>query len=1223
MNDSDLLDKVERGRRRETFRTQRRRRGRQLRRRTYGFIGMAVAFAAVIAAPSVMSYGGVWRSIITSRLADAGWSAEIESVRLGWITPLTLRSIEAAGPSGRSQIAIADVQAKITLWDYFRGELLRDWGTIAIDGVTVQTDVYTGGTTIEDDVRRLMSDQTDGASPSFNVVVDNVRARLKQSDTQRVWQMDSATLHIASATGQVDASMTGIVTDDRGNGGELHFKTGLKPRDATGTIDVTGESLPASLLTLVQQRMTNPESSAAGTVAVGGDITGSTSIDFGPGRWAVSFDPVEMRELQTAVADQTATVRLTNHVGAIRGRLWSVDGVITAENFAFDTDFAHGGFDGRWTGVHRGEPSATTIVPGSMRYLNELLAFMRSVDGRGQATIDLARLQTAMPGLMRGDRNASVDSGEVRLTVRSQPDRDNGTKSDVNLSIKNVAAVTEQGRRVAIGPMTASTQVKHGVNGDWYADSFEFASQFGTARGGGHIEDGEITFDIDINRLVSEFEPLMTSDRSPASGRARGRIGWQSDQTNRWRLEGDANLTDFAVGAESNVQTGTVDLIAKVNATGTMRAGRLVRLDEADAELKTGTSRMGVMLAAPLDEPMSNQTANRELTLDWLIEGSAAELIETLRRTRGLDWRSYAPAGTVKLDGSVGVRGNQIAFTAANLDWQNPRLTIGGTAISQERLEGQFEGRFQWDRDVTIDHAHLRSSSFSLAAEGHWANRPGTLISADSSTVKLNRVRVKVNAELDRLSRLATASSVPPPAVPFRGVAPRGVPFRTVSAGRPDRTSLQTSRQIGGTVRGEFDIRSDERERWTVRGDIRADDFGVYQQASNELRTVWFEPTVDVTAIATMPEDPTHTQAIYFPELSIASDWITLNSEAGIEQTEQGWRLAAKGPAKYDSRSVADKLTALTGTSVVARGVHTAEVQLSVDHRGVQTDWRADTSVGWDAASIGGLTFGSADVPVVIENDRVRIDRSVIPTGGGSISPAATVYYGGPVRIEVDPGVIATDVELTRELTASWLRYVAPVMADATGIDGVVGVTLDASTIRLDQPDRSEVSGVVDIRGATMTAGPMVDNLLVGVDNARRLAGSLSDREVRRTGRTLVEMPPQQVAFDFRRGVVTHQRMFFTIDRAGIMTSGRVTTDGRLDMVAQMLIEESWVGRDLGSLAGRRLTLPIGGTLDDIRVDTSAVGRLLTQAVIQAGQEKAQSFVDEQLQKGLGRLLGK
>jgi hypothetical protein len=92
------------------------------------------------------------------------------------------------------------------------------------------------------------------------------------------------------------------------------------------------------------------------------------------------------------------------------------------------------------------------------------------------------------------------------------------------------------------------------------------------------------------------------------------------------------------------------------------------------------------------------------------------------------------------------------------------------------------------------------------------------------------------------------------------------------------------------------------------------------------------------------------------------------------------------------------------------------------------------------------------------------------------------------------------------------------------------------------------------------------------------------------------------------------------IDRAKVTTSGRVTIDGQLDLIAQIPLDASWIGSDLSVLSGQTITIPVNGTLDRPRLDSSGIQRIVADMGTRAAQEAGANFLQEQLGRGQQQL---
>ena len=226
--------------------------------------------------------------------------------------------------------------------------------------------------------------------------------------------------------------------------------------------------------------------------------------------------------------------------------------------------------------------------------------------------------------------------------------------------------------------------------------------------------------------------------------------------------------------------------------------------------------------------------------------------------------------------------------------------------------------------------------------------------------------------------------------------------------------------------------------------------------------------------------------------------------------------------------------------------------------------------------------------------------------------------------MQLERGSGADSIYLTREMTDKWLKYIAPLAADTARIEGTIGVDLDEAIIVVDQPEQSRMIGRLNVGGIEMTSGPMANQIFAGIDQLRMLARSISSSpEDPDRNRTLITMPPQTVDFVVDRGIVQHNRMFFNVDRAEVITSGQVAMNGQLNMVAQVPLDARWLGSDLKGLAGQPVTLPIDGTLSRPSLDSSGVRKVVAELGTQDIQQTAENYLQKQLVTGFDSLFGR
>ena len=190
---------------------------------------------------------------------------------------------------------------------------------------------------------------------------------------------------------------------------------------------------------------------------------------------------------------------------------------------------------------------------------------------------------------------------------------------------------------------------------------------------------------------------------------------------------------------------------------------------------------------------------------------------------------------------------------------------------------------------------------------------------------------------------------------------------------------------------------------------------------------------------------------------------------------------------------------------------------------------------------------------------------------------------GSGQELVIDPVVLLDRQTLTPALCAHGLQLVAPVLADATSVEGNVSLDLREFRIPLDQPDRSKREKQLTISGSLQlheVRAALKSPLLVQIaDVVSAVVGKSAPSSIR-------VLDNSRVDFDVRDGRAYHQGLAFVIPQVSeelvIRTSGTVGVDESLDIdivadfPAQMAANIPVIRR----LTQAPLRLHVAGTLD-------------------------------------------
>jgi hypothetical protein len=183
-------------------------------------------------------------------------------------------------------------------------------------------------------------------------------------------------------------------------------------------------------------------------------------------------------------------------------------------------------------------------------------------------------------------------------------------------------------------------------------------------------------------------------------------------------------------------------------------------------------------------------------------------------------------------------------------------------------------------------------------------------------------------------------------------------------------------------------------------------------------------------------------------------------------------------------------------------------------------------------------------------------------------------------RLEIEPGVVVANTQLTTGACRDLLKYIAPVLAGATEASGHFSIDLDRWEVPLNDFAQGQGSGRLTIHDLTVGPGPLVHELAA-----------------------VLKVPPKTVAventpvtFRLADGRMHHSQLTFRLQRLVISTTGSVgVADGSLAMMAELSLPEQLLAERpvLAALAKGKLRIPITGTLQKPKVDGKALVRSL------------------------------
>ena len=683
-------------------------------------------------------------------------------------------------------------------------------------------------------------------------------------------------------------------------------------------------------------------------------------------------------------------------------------------------------------------------------------------------------------------------------------------------------------------------------------------------------------------------------------------------------MHGAGTADDLALSLPGGRRWVTRRLSATIDSLGNRRGGSLW-LQRGSVQLDGDNLSGTLELTEPTD--VLDSRSNKPLRLRASGDLMAASALAAPW------WPAAAKplAGRFELAATAQLRpGGPIAVRQSSLSLDNSAWQLGATTLTQNRITADFGGLVDFSAGLfRIDAANIVGETASAGLHGRIA--PGAADVEVAWRVDLGRIR-------SALGSVAAAAG--------RGGVIRPVSV-TTPARPPVRPAAKPPMTLAGVVDGRTEIFNDQ-EGWRLRHELLASDVALTEpptDRSGRPRTLWAETEVQIDGVTWLQP---HRQSITAEPLRIRTGTLAATLEGRYSYADGGTDVRLAGPVEAAMDPLSARVSSLAGTSITATGLHRTDLSIAY---AAAPDGRyafnVETSLGWDRLAAGGMIFGPAVVDLAVDEQRVRIapvNVTVVgatrrdnsgrfesqPSGQpGTLRLSGDLVYRPALRLELPAGRLARDIELTPDLTAAWLRYLAPIASDAAQIQGRFGIDIDDGVVDLEDARGTRLTGRLGIDGVQMQAGPLADQTIAAARQIQSFLAIGSAMVPPAGGRTLVTLPPQTVDFTVAGGAIDHRALRLQIGSAEVITGGRVTTDGRLDLTAQVPLQAKWLGADLRRLAGQSMTLPVTGTLQQPRLDTNGIRRVAADLGTQAVQGAAENYLQEQVDRGLGKLFGR
>ncbi|HJN10033.1 MAG TPA: hypothetical protein QF564_15205 [Pirellulaceae bacterium] len=1137
--------------------------------------------------------------------ATEGFEGKISTgyISAGWFSSIVVNDVVAQDKQGEPILLASTARTKNTLLSLIIDP--TNVGVIRIDQPKLNLVLKENTSNLEDAIRPLLTQPASDSGP-VNITIEFVDGTVTAFDgpTGRKWNAEginvTLTSHGADAKTIVhfEANVTGSDAQPGSLVADVMWQQSTDGSSAAlGSGNLTAEVRRFDLSVLESLlRRGAPGINLTGTL--GGDVR----IDWGARGETANLSAITVEQLQLIAPQWLGPDRVALQGISLQGLISRQDDTWKVTDLAVASDVISLRAEGQ---------GATRVSP-----LEDLSAVLADVWQRGAyqvaGNVDVARLAQMLPSTLRIRESVELTSGRVSGSLTAQQGNE-GSQWRTLVTASDLAG-THDGLPIRFDEPVEIAFTARQSGREYIVDQLDCHASFFRLNARGTQQQGTLAAECDLTQFFKEVSRFVDVGDLGLAGRLQTDVQWNQVAPGQVALQATAEATNFELTRGDQPPWREAQMRIDIAATGTLDEAGGRGLQQASLRVESA----GDVLLAELLRPVASLSTNTPLPLRAQLQGELRSW-----RTRARPW---LPAVDVSLDGIVDatVQGtgspHLVEIDAADIRVRQFNLVGAGLNIREPEVQLKTQAVLNLDEmEFVTTRATYTSSSLSFQAEDvRFKSSPAQFEISGNAGYR---------ADLAQLTRWFAG--------PNQALTQQ---FSGDAVGQ-----IRMTHQAGLTT---ADVQADI-SKFAYATPVepigsKADQTVVAAPtASANWNTLWNEPVLKVAGLIGYVHAD---QTVRLDKIEISGDAVSLGARGQVSDPLGRCYLDVEGQVGYDLERVTRKLRPQLGDHVQLKGrdakpfkvrgpllsvtetpVSTRDVSSTAVPQpaaSILTELMAQGSLAWTAAEIQGFTIGPGQIETEMADGIATARMLQVPLAEGTLRLTPRLLMNrSPMVLQLAHGSGAENVRITKEMCQSWLKYVAPLVADATAAEGTFSVRLDGASVPLDVPQSADIKGKLIVHQAHIGPGPLARELLLVANQIRALAEGQPLGAIGSAAGTWLELPDQEIDFKLLDNRIHHQGLEMRVKDVVIRTRGSVGTDQSLSMVAEIPIRDQWLSssRYLASLKGQSLRIPIQGTLSKPRLERSALEQLTRQTLTNA----ASGLIEQELNRGIGRGLEK
>ncbi len=837
--------------------------------------------------------------------------------------------------------------------------------------------------------------------------------------------------------------------------------------------------------------------------------------------------------------------------------------------------------------------SGHTTLPenSSTRTLAQWLR--ESFDVKGN--LDLAKLAALLPDTLHVRQSARITSGAVQLAL-SSVQADGAHRWTGQMMTSNITGVND-GRAVKWEqPVVVAFNLEDSAAGP-VIEKLDCLSNFIHVTAAGTLDKFSADASCDLNQLAAELGQFLDLGDAKPAGDGRGTIRYERADDGSFQADASGEVRNFHLVLPGKKAWTETLLTGSLSVAGQIPQTSITQIDKASLDITSGGAKGATVdhLTIQLLEPLTNFTSLAAASQGRVQARLQGDLTRWQPRLAPLiDVSAWQLGGSCDLSATA-------AYSSKGMDIQDihgvvQQLHACGSGWFIDEPTVEIKAAANWDsvkRTLRLDQPTLLSSTVSVTAKQVSLQMPlkgpATLQGTVTGQADLARLSAWTHDPRTPVGNVATgrlsgeANFTQTGTVSTANLA-AAVDDLIVYAGMPiGPANGQKAGFLPGAGRPTQPAVIWQEKRLTLSAG------GKYDRAADILKL----DSLDVTSAA-----------------------LHAKGSGQISQLTGEQNADLKGQLDYDWQTMSGLLQPYLGSQVRFTGRQSRQFALRGPLAAAGSTDKADAyawlkplvvegGIGWTTADVHGLKFGAAAVDARLADGTVSFIKPLEVAlrdgqSGQFIFVPQLRFSPAPAQLLLGAGPLARQVRISQEMCGQWLKFVAPLVADASKSDGSFSLDLQGGRIPLADPTGGDVAGKLTIISAEIAPGPIVEPFaFIGQQLQALLQGKtppLNPSSVR----PLVNFSPQTVDFRLVNHRVYHDRIEMTIGGTVIRTRGSVgLADESLIMEAEVALRTTapLIGGKQPAGDQQTIRIPISGTLKKPVLDPRAMEQLVAQVL--------------------------